>query len=573
MLSFKPPCRFRYRILIGCLVLASLTCGSNLLAQTDKPVPMNSVNSRAEAVQNRIREELLRSKRYYPVQRVESTPTSQSRLPNTLEERIRQELLRQRRSPSNPKAGKAPPANSPSPQNVSAAKNVAPAKKTASSDRTAIQVQSTMPNSGSDVNKTRPTNFENKAMAQDSPDSLTLNSPELVSEEFQDLDSFVKYAFDNHPALVVSEAEIQATKHKALQAGLAPNPQLGLFIDELGNENDPGLWGAYIQRKLIRGDKQSIARKVKNREVDVREIKNEALRLSIKTEIKRAFYQVLIAQEKLNLATQLSAAQQQAVSQSRQLFESGETPKTDLLQTELQAQRALVLLSEARVIHKNSWRQLAASVGLPNLEQRPVLGTFEPITQPLSFETWQQKILENSPELLAAKAEVERVKTTIDQEIAQSVPDYQTQFSLGRDSNSNHFFTGVQLQVPLQIYDRNQGSIAAAKSNLVAAQNQVRQIELRLSKQLANEFQKYELSRVKIDLYQSELIPNAEKTLDLIKLGYPAEVSFLKLVSAQQTLIDLTIDYLNSIEALWKTRLKIEGLLQDNSLDSQPTQD
>ena len=180
MLSFKPPCRFRYRILIGCLVLASLTCGSNLLAQTDKPAPMNSANSRAEAVQNRIREELLRSKRYYPVQRVESTPTSQSRLPNTLEERIRQELLKQRRSPSNPKAGKAPPANSPSPQNVSAAKNFPPDKKTASSDRTSIQVQPTMPNSGSDVNKTRPTNFDNKAMAQDSPDSLTLNSPELV---------------------------------------------------------------------------------------------------------------------------------------------------------------------------------------------------------------------------------------------------------------------------------------------------------------------------------------------------------------------------------------------------------
>jgi outer membrane protein TolC len=81
------------------------------------------------------------------------------------------------------------------------------------------------------------------------------------------------------------------------------------------------------------------------------------------------------------------------------------------------------------------------------------------------------------------------------------------------------------------------------------------------------EFQKYELSLVKIDLYQSELIPNAEKTLDLIKTGYPAEVSFLKLVSAQQTLIDLTINYLNAIEELWKTRLRIEGLLQDNSLN------
>ena len=134
-----------------------------------------------------------------------------------------------------------------------------------------------------------------------------------------------------------------------------------------------------FRRNIIRGNKRAIARKVQNREVDVREIKNDALILSITTEIKRAFYQVLIAQEKLELANQLAAAQQQAVSQSRQLFDAGETPKTDLLQTELQAQRALVLVGEARVIHKNSWRQLAASIGSPNLEQRTVLGTFEPL--------------------------------------------------------------------------------------------------------------------------------------------------------------------------------------------------
>ena len=102
----------------------------------------------------------------------------------------------------------------------------------------------------------------------------------------------------------------------------------------------------------------------------------------------------------------------------------------------------------------------------------------------------------------------------------------------------------------------------------MASKNRVQQIGLRLTKQLAIEFQQYEMSLVKIDLYQSELLPNAEKTLDLLKSGYPEEVSFLKLVTAQQTLIDLMIDYLNAIDEFWKTRLKIEGLLLDNSLNS-----
>ena len=573
MLSFKLPCQLRYRILIGCLAFASVACEWHLLAQTDQAAIDEKLSiSKLNAVENRMRQKLLLSKGRYSVKNFESKPTSQLPSSSLAEQRIREKLLNQQDNRSQTKASENPSKSLPSQPNASTPEYLPPPNKTVNPYQAPNQTRPPLSTNVTILKKPPPASrtidFADESFAKDSSGSLILDSKTNAPDEIQDLDSFVNYALANHPAFAASTARIQATQYEALQAGLAPNPKLGLYINELGNNNDPGLWGAYIQRKLIRGNKQAIAREVKNREVNIREIKNEALTLGISTEVKRAFYQVLIAQEKLKVATQLYNTQQQAVRQSRQLFDSGETPKTDLLQTELQAQLARVLVGEAKVIYKNSWRKLAASTGSPTLMQRPIIGSFEPIAQPLSFDFWQQKTLESSPELLAAEAEVERVRTTIDREIAQSIPDYQTQISLGRDSNSNHFFTGVQLQVPLQIYDRNQGNIAAAKSNLVAAQNRVGQIKLQLTKQLAIEFQQYELSLVKINLYQSDLLPNAEKTLDLIKLGYPEEVSFLKLVTAQQTLIDLTIDYLNSIEELWKTRLKIEGLLQDDSLNS-----
>lgn len=573
MLSFKIPCQLRFRILIGCLAFASVACEWHLLAQTDQTAVDAQLSvSNLNAVENRMRQKLLLSKGYYSVENFENQPTSQLPSSSFAEQRIREKLLNQRDNRSQTKATENPKKPSIPQSNASTPEYLPPRNKTVNPYQAPNQTRPPLPSNVTTLEKPSSVSpaidFANESFKQDSFSSLIPDSLTKAPDEIRDLDSFVNYALANHPALAASTARIQATQYEALQAGLAPNPQLGLYLDEVGNDNDPGLWGAYIQRKLIRGNKRAIAQEVKNREVNVREIKNEALTLSISTEVKRAFYRVLIAQEKLELATQLYNTQQQAVRQSRQLFDSGETPKTDLLQTELQAQLAIVLAGEAKVIHKNSWRKLAASIGSPALTQRPILGSFEPIAQPLSFDFWQQKTIESSPELLAAEAEVERVRTTIDREIAQSIPDYQTQISLGRDSNSNHFFAGVQLQVPLQIFDRNQGNIAAAKSNLVAAQNRVGQIKLRLTKQLAIEFQQYELSLLKINLYQSELLPNAEKTLDLIKLGYPEEVSFLQLVTAQQTLIDLKIDYLNSIEELWNTRLKIEGLLQDNSLNS-----
>jgi cobalt-zinc-cadmium efflux system outer membrane protein len=572
MLSLKNPSQIRYRILIGCLAFASIACEWHLLAQTSQQNNSEPMVSNLKKVENRIRDELLSSKRYQSKRTVESKPDPAPLSSVSVDQRIRKQLLRQQKIQRLMQAVENQPPPQPLRTSAPAHQHPAPISKTARWDTAPIQGRPSsslpLPTSEKSLPVSEAIDPTAHNFLQDSVDSLTLEAPTDTESQMQDLDSFVNYALANHPALAASTAKIQATQYEALQAGLAPNPQLGLYLDELGNDNDPGLWGAYIRRDVIRGNKRSIDREVKNREVNVREIKNEALTISITTEVKRSFYRVLIAQEKLELASQLYNAQQQAVSQSRQLFDSGETPKTDLLQTELQAQRAKVLLGESNVIHKNSWRKLAASIGSPTLQQHPLIGSFEPVNQPLLFDFWQHKILESSPELLAAKAEVERVRTTIDREIAQSIPDYQTQISLGRDSNSNHFFTGVQLQVPLQIYDRNQGNIAAAKSNLVASKNRVRQIELRLTKQLAIEFQQYEMALVKIDLYQSELLPNAETTLDLLKSGYPEEVSFLNLVTAQQTLIDLTIDYLNAIDELWKTRLKIEGLLLDNSLNS-----
>lgn len=380
------------------------------------------------------------------------------------------------------------------------------------------------------------------------------------------LESFERLAIENNPTLNAAFARILAARHEALQASLHPNPQLGLFIDELGNDNDPGIWGAYLQRYIVRGNKLAIGRKVKNREAGVLEVDLETQIMRIQTDVRTAFYKLLIAQEKHQLAGKLYEAQQDAVAKSSQLFESGETPKTDLLQTQLQAQKTLILLNETEILKKNAWRRLAAVIGEPSLPVRPVAGSFEPLEETVSFEYCLEQILVNSPELSAAKAEVERVRTTIDQEIAKSIPNYQTQVSVGRDSNSNHFFTGLQLQVPLQVYDRNQGNIAAAKSRLVVAQNNVDKIRLGLSQRLATEYQLYQTAVVKSDLYVSKLLPNAQQTLDLLASGYPEEVSFLRLLTAQQIVIDITIDYLDAMDQRWSSRLKIEGLLLDNSL-------
>ena len=381
-----------------------------------------------------------------------------------------------------------------------------------------------------------------------------------------DLSFFELLAIQNHPTLNASAARILTARHEALQAGLRPNPRLGLFIDEAGNENEAGLWGAFLQRNHIRGNKLELGQEIKHREASVLEVEFETQAIRINTDVRTAFYKLLIAKEKLNLVGELYQNQRKAVDKSNQLFESGETPRTDLLQTELQLQRTEVLLSQLEIAVHNAWHALTSVVGEPELEPREIIGDLSPTAVPVSFEQCRAHILNHSPEILSAQAELSRIQATIQREIAQTIPDYQTQLTLGRDAITDNFFTGLQVQFPLQTSNQNQGNIAAAQSRLVEAQNDLQRIKLDLSKRLAVEHRQYESALAKTSSYLNRLLPKSKQTLKLLEQGYPEEVSFLQLSTAQKTVIDITLEYLDTLSLLWSSRLKIEGLLLDDSL-------
>ena len=377
---------------------------------------------------------------------------------------------------------------------------------------------------------------------------------------------FELLAIENHPTLNASAARVLTARYEALQAGLHPNPRLGLFVDEAGNDGDLGLWGAFLQRTHVRGNKLALGQAIKNREANVEEVEFEIQAIRISTDVRTAFYNLLIAKEKVDLIEELLDAQQLAVTKSNQLFEAGETPRTDVLQTELQLQRTQVLMSQYGIDVQNAWRELTSVVGVLDLEPRAILGDINSFVAPVSFEQCRTHILNCSPEIQSARAEVERVRAIIEREIAQTVPNYQTQLTVGRDSTTDHFFTGFQLQIPLQVSDQNQGNIAAAKSRLVTAQNDLRRIELDLSKRLAGEHRRYESALTKTNLYLNQLLPKSKQALELLERGYPSEVSFLQLSTAQKNVIDITLEYLDTLSLLWNSRLKIEGLLLDDSL-------
>ena len=381
------------------------------------------------------------------------------------------------------------------------------------------------------------------------------------------LSDFIEHALQNHPTLAAAAARIEAVGAEAVQSSLANNPIVGVFGEEIFNDEN-ALLGAYWSRTHINPAKLALRGNAQLSQTEVLRQKLQVQRFRILTDTRSAFYRVLIGQKQTELAQSLVDLQTRAVENAEVLFRAEETSKTELLQTQIQARQTEFKLQQSQANLAGAWRELTAIIGAPELPLTAVEGNVDVIGSPLDWDTILGELLTSSPEIAAAQADVVRARTVIARELGENIGDINTQFRVGHDTSTDDFFGGFQVGVPLRTANSNQGNIAAAKARYHAAVLEVRRVELNVQKRLAVVFRDYETSVHQTKVYTDQLLPKARETLQLVSQAYrEGEVSFLQLLSSQQTLANVTTDYLNSLGQLWNTRQRIEGLLLSDSLE------
>ena len=383
------------------------------------------------------------------------------------------------------------------------------------------------------------------------------------------LEYFEAQALVNHPQIRVLVYEIEALRSESYQQSLRPNPRLTIFGDEVLNEAKAGLWGARFTRTNVPEQKLKAQSRVKCLEAETVVAQISTVRQRITTDVRAAFYNVLIAQRQIELASQLTESYLAAIQQVQRMVEAGESTQAEVLQLEVQYQQAAARQSNAKALYYSAWRQLAAVVGDETMVAQTVEGSLDAISAPLDFNDTLAKLVQSSPEIAVANANIQKAKAVLDREVATSLPVTQTQWTVGRDSVTNDFYTGVQYSMPLQTNDRNQGNISAARARVAAAHQQAELLPRKLASRLAKEFQSYEVASHRAEIYLDEILPKSRQAVQMVSDAFQAgEADFLQLLTAQRTLINATNDYLVALQTVWSSRQRIEGLLLSDSLDN-----
>jgi cobalt-zinc-cadmium efflux system outer membrane protein len=146
------------------------------------------------------------------------------------------------------------------------------------------------------------------------------------------------------------------------------------------------------------------------------------------------------------------------------------------------------------------------------------------------------------------------------------VPNIETQASVQYDYSSYDTIAGVQVGMALPLWNRNQGGIRRARAELTEANRQVDRVTLNLAARLGEAFQEYADAESRTSSYRDEILPRARQTLDLVQKGYPSEVGYLELMTAQRVYSEANLAYIEALGDLWESWARIDGLLLEGSL-------
>ena len=381
------------------------------------------------------------------------------------------------------------------------------------------------------------------------------------------LEDLERMALAGNPSLAQAQANVRAATGLARQAGLYPNPTVGYYGDEIrGGYSGGGKQGGFISQSIIMGGKLGAARRVAALQASEVEAGAQLQRTRIVNNVRALFYHVLGAQRMVEVRRNLVKLADDATQTASQLANIGMVERPDILQAEIEQQQANLNLRVAEQSLQSAWRMLAAVAGKPDLMPTPLQGELESIPD-LNYDQWLANTLRESPEQKIAQIAVTRAEASLT--AAKKVPIPNLEISANLTNNfepldTTHLPTGVQggaqIGVQIPIFNRNQGSIEAARNQIEGARQDLARVKLRLQRELAGMFRDYDAARVTALQYRDQMLPRAEQAWQMYRASYQNMAApYSQVLMTQRTLFQLEADYILALEIAWQNALAIQG--------------
>ena len=278
-----------------------------------------------------------------------------------------------------------------------------------------------------------------------------------------------------------------------------------------------------------------------------------AKRLDVRATVIGAFFDVLVAQERVQQAEDLLSLAQRASQAASRRVTAGKISPVEETKARVAEASARVELNQAQRELVTARKRVAASWGSSTPRFEKAEGRTDVLPPVRSAEEIKRR-LNGSPALLRARHEADRFSALADLERSRRIPD--VTFSLGskkaEELGRNQTIVGVS--IPFPIFDRNQGNVLEAQKRADKARDELSATELRLGTEVTQNEERLKALVVEAQTLQSEIMPGARSAYEAASKGFElGKFSFLEVLDAQRTFFQARAQYLRSLSDAHRT--------------------
>lgn len=391
-----------------------------------------------------------------------------------------------------------------------------------------------------------------------------LFSPQARADNVLELEQAYQLVLNQNPQVQSYHARIMAAEGNRIQQSLMPNPEAVFEVEDFGGDSprngfDSAEYTLGVEQKLEIAGKRSKREQVAD--LEKQQVSQESL-AGIQTTLaqtKAGYMRIAIAQERLAFANKRAELADKTHTTVKKRISAAKAADIQHTKADLEVSAAEVEQRKAQNELELAKVVLANLMGLPMLDQSIAADLTALPDVPKRDAII--KALEQTPMSVMSQLSVMRETSALDLARANGVPDPTLGLGVRRFNEDDGTAFLASVSIPINIFDRNQGRVAVAKANLLAAEADQKALRLSLTKQAMELWQTLVSDKEEVLAYQKGLLPSAQKAYSQAKDGFDrGAFSFLDLLDAQRTLFDVQESHLEALASFHDTKARLDML-------------
>lgn len=369
------------------------------------------------------------------------------------------------------------------------------------------------------------------------------------------LETIVDLALAKNPVVSLAEGTIEQQKGQQTAAGAYPNPTIaslgghgnlrdigqvpiGPMLDRQGVTEYNVTVGQPVEWPALRAARQRVA----DLGLATANVGMLETRLNLTSQVKVAFYDLLLAQQDADLAKQNLDTVEGVARIVKARVKSGEAPQFESIKAEVEVLKARQQLARADNLVRISRVAVDTLTGGALGPSYMVHGEFRMLPRDLQIEGLMARMMEQHPTIQRLLKSVEQSDWKIEFERQARVPTVTVNGGYWRDLGREAFQGGVSVPVPL--WYRRQGEIASSLGAKRRDEAELLRTRNELGRAVYQHYQDVRTTAELIDVFDKGLLKQAQEALRLAQFSFQQGASsLLEVLDAQRVQRQILLDY------------------------------